>query len=963
MKLHITYTNEQFEDGLIMDSNNNYKVVGKIEKATAVGERINSTTIRQVQWFINPTDLVITSNTYSDGDEEEETISLRIGASKNNNSIIDNVTITDSTIVTGKMDELTASNVMNRVIKGYPTDVFVTEDTFVTFENAALASRDIKKLYDKSPIYKNIIMFDDNDAPYVTTLVDILFMLPTDVRNDYILALRYSNGYISTMRALADRILEAVNIQNGKEYMTQEQQVEAFINFSKLVANEKEEIVTDADIEMVQNSPEYAKIVESLSEHGFGLSETQQFNVLQAAIYFSQYVETQRVIYNLSDMGAGKTLMTVESIALLDHKTITTFEASEERERVVTAANTIKLPNKNLVAPKLSVKSSWVDTFKLFYDVEEISDSEYRLTLESNGVLYVSSLNISAFTARNNAVVVDNTLPDVLNGKEYLIIDEVHQLLERKMAKTKFFAKDVSPHIDYKSFVLSGTLSNLTTEEWFNYVHLMGLPFGISELDTYSPSQQQPSISGKASTLKQDIKESAQNISVDQKRYFDPSALITGQTVSTPDKEPTNKVKLFNQMYASKVIVLDNDDEDIQDALVGGRFTTQIDSNIITTPNFELFYQLVGHCAITAQSTQIAEELFGEQKTQHNADVINTPSTLSGEDLLLLRTLHNITTDYKIYKSQAIATAINNAILNLNDGLATKNIYELLTKYAASNIRFLEYLSTLDLDILQRLPESGLINQPKLEDTPKFEVLTDILENEKDETHLIVVNDYQAMKKLSTALEIESLTQKDVRNQLDYQEVLDAMFEKQSIVVVPQMMIKSSLDLVQANRLIQYQLNTEISDIIQTQNRINRIGQTRETKAYYIATDILQKNIIDLFLETYKNIRVAHKGIVELFVDMSSQVNVVNDYISKAMLNIDIEDAPENPQDAPEVIVNKDGTISLFDVETLPEGVNEPIEGVAVGLVESEPVTPGQMNLFPPIEMASNHQLRSAVSQ
>ena len=97
-----------------------------------------------------------------------------------------------------------------------------------------------------------------------------------------------------------------------------------------------------------------------------------------------------------------------------------------------------------------------------------------------------------------------------------------------------------------------------------------------------------------------------------------------------------------------------------------------------------------------------------------------------------------------------------------------------------------------------------------------------------------------------------------------YQDTLDAMFEKQSVVIVPQEMIKSSLDLVQANRLIQYQLNSDISDIIQTQNRINRIGQTRETKAYYIATDVLQENLIELFLETYRNIKVAHKGVVEL---------------------------------------------------------------------------------------------------
>lgn len=106
-------------------------------------------------------------------------------------------------------------------------------------------------------------------------------------------------------------------------------------------------------------------------------------------------------------------------------------------------------------------------------------------------------------------------------------------------------------------------------------------------------------------------------------------------------------------------------------------------------------------------------------------------------------------------------------------------------------------------------------------------------------------------------------------------------------------MIKSSLDLVQANRLIQYQLNIDISDIIQTQNRINRIGQTRETKAYYIATDVLQENIIELFLETYRNIKVAHKGIVELFVDMEKQIDVISDYLANALDNTVIEEVTE----------------------------------------------------------------------
>lgn len=132
-------------------------------------------------------------------------------------------------------------------------------------------------------------------------------------------------------------------------------------------------------------------------------------------------------------------------------------------------------------------------------------------------------------------------------------------------------------------------------------------------------------------------------------------------------------------------------------------------------------------------------------------------------------------------------------------------------------------------------------------------------------------------------------------------------------------MIKSSLDLVQANRLIQYQLNHEISDIIQTQNRINRIGQTRETKAYYIATDVLQANVIDLFLETYRNIRVAHKGIVELFVDMNSQVNIINDYLGRALSMVDeVEGSIQESQELQE--------IQEIEIETVKEPVQEEIK-------------------------------------
>ena len=230
-----------------------------------------------------------------------------------------------------------------------------------------------------------------------------------------------------------------------------------------------------------------------------------------------------------------------------------------------------------------------------------------------------------------------------------------------------------------------------------------------------------------------------------------------------------------------------------------------------------------------------------------------------------------------------LATKIANSILNLNDGLQNKTIYDVLNDAASKNTKFLEYLTQLDVGLLEEIATSNLIGTPNLEDTEKFKIVKDILEKESDETFLIVVNTPEVAIQLSKALGVASLTKAQMRNELDYQDVIDELYTKQNIVIVPQHMIKSSLDLVQANRLIQYQLNTEISDIIQTQNRINRIGQTRETKAYYIATDVLQENIIEMFLETYRNIKVAHKGIVELFVDLDQQIDVVSDYLATAL--------------------------------------------------------------------------------
>ena len=862
------------------------------------------------------------------------------------------MTVTKDSIFSGKQP-LTPSSylheLLNPQLKG--AIAFVDESKYQDYSIYRNGANELQDLYDKCPIYKHIITFEDQ-KPKLQTLLDIILSLPEKDAQNTLMAFSYANKRLVTKRHLAERVLDRANIKDGQDLMTQEQQVEAFIQFSKLVADETYELIPDSMLNKIKASPEYQRILREIKAKGYGISKTQQFNVLQAAAYL---LKTHKIIYNLSDMGAGKTLMTVESIYLMDLKAIRDFNHESDAKTVVNAAENMWLPSKNLIAPKLSVKSSWVDTFKLFYTVEKITDSQYKLSIDANGVTYYSFLNVSAFTARFNAISIDEPLPEPTISNEYLIVDEIHQLVKRPIARRRFFTKKGTPCQDYASFVLSGTLSNLTTLEWYNYAQWMGIGFGDSDLDDSTPKQMSSALETEINKLYDQIHDSAEKLSSEQRRYFDKDSLKGPQIKFDDAKIKTTKEKLFHQKYSSKLLSINHDDDTLQQALLNKAYQLVFDFNLSTTPNFQLFYQLVGQSAITAQSTQIAEELFGEQKKQHNADVINVPSSLTSDDINLLKALHKITTDYKIYKSPAIATAINNAILNLNDGLANETVYDIISHYASTNNRFFSYLATLDLDILKKLPKSGLIAQPDLEKTPKYRVLRDILQNDPDSTFLIVVNDYGSMRKLGNALGIETFTRTQLSHQLEYQDVLDDMFKKQNIVIVPQMMIKSSLDLIQANRLIQYQLNTEIADIIQTQNRINRIGQTRETKAYYIATDVLQQNIISLFLETYKNIRVAHKGIVELFVDMNSQVNVINDYISEAMNNI----GNQNETPAFEPSFTPDGVMDLFGGLITEEPKQTDIEDDDQGLDEVivADLNPQQLNLFSPLEQAMEHQL------
>lgn len=808
----------------------------------------------------------------------------------------------------------------------HPNVYICTPESEVLISRASQIADRTKKLYEAHPAYQHI-MLKTEDGIVTNSLVSLAAKQDRKKHDAFIalfLALSSINGASNV--SIANRILENCEFDESFSLLTQEEQVSAFIEFSRKASTKKKEYVSDQLITQIEHSKEYHRVKDDLSRNGLGISKTQQFNVFQQVGYFSQKIG-ENILYNLSDMGAGKTLMTVEAIFLLDLKQMSTWKKQKKEIPADLEIESVFLPDKHIIAPTLSVKSSWVDTFRLFYDVTEVDENTYTLSLTYDGITATSTIYVAPFTVKNGNIFVHNKLPETMVNT-YLIIDEIHQLVVKNIAKTKFFPPKTNPSQLYRIFILSGTMSNLKTQQWFHFMRFMGL-----DITSNSASQAASNADSILEGYSDNITHAATNIRSEQHRYFDSEDFCSDNYYKHVNpKKQTSIEQEFYAKYGSQILSspwIAKEAYPVERLLNNSHnFSLQSDPNELDSINFELFYKVVGSKAITAQSLQVAEELFGEQKKQHVSDIIKTVSPLSQSDIQILKTLHHIAEDHNQYKSVSIAKAINNAILNLNDGLQTKNIYEIVSGYADKNLRFFEYLESLDVNILEQLPKSGLISTPKLEDTDKFKVLQDILRREKEETHLIVVNDYFALKSLSEALGIEHLTKDQLKRELDYQEVLDELFEKQSIVIVTQDMIKSSLDLIQANRLIQYQLNTEISDIIQTQNRINRIGQTRETRGYYIASDQLQENLITLFLESYRNIRVAHKGIVELFTDITSQINVVNDYLERAFSAIEQNAEPELETEEPESSNTSEQPVSdLIAENPIPAGASIAAEG------------------------------------
>lgn len=774
------------------------------------------------------------------------------------------------------------------------------------------------ELYNEFPAFRDIMVKDEDGETKEISLLALIDMQDGDFIKWAETMLLSMDSKYKTQFPAAKQILEKSTTDRGFSLLSKEEQVAAFLEFSKKHADKAQEAVPNELVEYLKASPEYQASLVMLKKAGLGESVTQQFNVLQQVGYFGGHIPgmtKSNVIYNLSDMGAGKTLMTVQAVFVLDCLLLGAWEKIEKNEFVDVQG--LYLPDKHIIAPALSVKASWVDTFKLFYDVEKENDYHYVLTANFAGQTAKSHLYIAPFTVRGGKVFVQETLPAPSSYDTYLIVDEIHQLVRRRISRTKFFVPKITPVDTYRTFALSGTMSNLKSGEWLSLIRFLG-DTNILENATESKNH----VTSMENTYKEDISTVAEDLETLQHRKFNiDDVSMENRHVPTIKKKSVVEENYFMQ-YGSKLIVPREFSQgmSVQTMLSGKIYDIEVEPEESDNVSFELFYRIAATSAITAQSLQVAEELFGEQATQHKSSIIKTMSPFTDEEILLLDTLHKIAADANKYRSANIGRDINNAILNLNDGLQQKDLYTLISSFAERNTKFLEYLAGLDVNVLERLPKTGLIKSVPLKETHKFHVLKELLEKDKDETFLIVVNDFYAMKSLAEALGVDYLSKQELKDEMAYQELLDGLFEKQSIVIVTQDMIKSSLDLVQANRLVQYQLNTEVSDIIQTQNRINRIGQTRETRCFYIAADRLQNALIELFLESYRNIRVAHKGIVELFADLSSQIDVINDYLNVAFKKLveeggSVEESEEAPAE-----VRPENNTDIVEVIVIPRG-------------------------------------------
>lgn len=294
------YTNTQYSlektskaiiNKLIKNSNGIYSIIGEIKD-------IHITQTKQVLVLIDWADGQQLESTgeyfsYLDDDKIE---SIRTGSRNrymDNKPLVNTEIISDFKLKTNK--ESYTSNVdkheINTLIDatysiffGTHSLFFVNEKTYSLYSQADSIVKNLNSIINSYPIYENI-MYPNNETHELTRhhIIDLISKLPKEKTEYYLNLIAYSTSDVKTMKKILDKIISEYKCdpKYGKNLRTQEEQIEAFISFSKTRNVYENEIVPDTRIQELKTSEEYHKILEDLKSHNFGISETQQFNVLQ----------------------------------------------------------------------------------------------------------------------------------------------------------------------------------------------------------------------------------------------------------------------------------------------------------------------------------------------------------------------------------------------------------------------------------------------------------------------------------------------------------------------------------------------------------------------------------------------------------------------------------------------------------------------------------------------------------
>ena len=134
--------------------------------------------------------------------------------------------------------------------------------------------------------------------------------------------------------------------------------------------------------------------------------------------------------------------MTVESIVFA--QIINCDEFVSELNKSERKPDVLALPSINIIAPLLSLTSSWIDTFRIFLDIKQSDDSHYTYTIERGGYTFSGDIYLSGFTVKNGSLTVHSNVTRTPTTS-YLIIDEIHQLLARNIRSTRFIDAPMTP--------------------------------------------------------------------------------------------------------------------------------------------------------------------------------------------------------------------------------------------------------------------------------------------------------------------------------------------------------------------------------------------------------------------------------------------------------------------------------------------------------------------------------------